>query len=330
MDSVHLEWDLLSAETYETLSECEGRDPFKESKRYNATVGITDEIIPFKDEVTEDSLLFWEVDVPDVIPDELYFDSDLDVEIELSDDADDLDGEAELPVDLVPNVPAKPGLVFRVEKGRNTFCLRGKASSNMKESIRELLSSDEAFTSLFKMETVALSQLRYVETIDESVAAAAVPLFINRRFTYNEEMICNLSDPGFSWWLSLGDHALKIYFKNQGIDSSANLMRLGPMIDKRELTSRLNQFVPFLTKIFKLEEFSSDDKALVISTDKPCESFEIFSEIFTKGINNFDESLVADGFLDPDLYILCEELAFARRLWLVVEGETTSFKDIIF
>ena len=67
-----------------------------------------------------------------------------------------------------------------------------------------------------------LDSVLFIEMKDSYRAQLIADLYHGKRFPIREEWLCNLSDPGFSWWLIINDDgSLTIRFQSYGIDDSS-------------------------------------------------------------------------------------------------------------
>jgi hypothetical protein len=219
-------------------------------------------------------------------------------------------------------IPESSGLVYVVEKGVNTFCVRGFATEDLAQSIDDLQNANRAERARLevKNEVDWEADLRFFETESIETAQMIVDQLINRRFPRHEDMLCNLSDPGFSWWMRDEGQKLVIYFKSHAVERGLESIQLGPLGDKRIAEQRLSQSSAVLSKLFPLAEFSVSERVVVISTSVAGHAgFEAFKNMFSSGSNPF----AGENYLGPTLYYFFQELASTRRFWLQVEAEVS-------
>jgi hypothetical protein len=106
-----------------------------------------------------------------------------------------------------------PGVVYYIEKGVSTFCIRGLVSDDLAWEQDLLESKDKDFLKLFRLTENELDQIEkigFFPTPSLEIAESIVKIMMNRRFPVAEASLCNLSDPGFSWWMDQGEGLLPL------------------------------------------------------------------------------------------------------------------------
>lgn len=211
--------------------------------------------------------------------------------------------------------PASPGLIYRIDGGMNTFCVRGIATNNIDETFlnlnRAALKIDEDYP---------LESIHFFETPTIEQAEAVIEQVGNRRFPKQEDLLCNISDPGFSWWMDLGNDRFEIFFRSHGINRADKYIQLGPIGDLRMAALRMGQVQGLLRSSFPVSEFSSTDKGFAIGTLKPEHlGFKSFRDIFVKGENFTNLENFPDNNLGRTLYFYFHELASIRKFWIELQ-----------
>jgi len=208
-----------------------------------------------------------------------------------------------------------PGVLFRLEQGINTFCLRGVACQDLEESYLKVVSgrSEELGHSLRWGVEQDESELILFETDSLECAQSVIETLINRRFPLKEESLFNLSDPGFSWWMREDSEGLQVYFSSHGIEGEDNLIRLGPMGDRSLAVHFFNQCLSDLQELFVVKDFAVSDRGLRVVPVKPdCSGFLRFKSLFVEGdISKLKSEKILSVYLN--------KLSHKRKLWLQVE-----------
>lgn len=223
--------------------------------------------------------------------------------------------------------PESPGVIYKIDNGLSTFCVRGFASKNIRESMLELDGKESSKRSILKlMSSDGLDQIHFFITKNVELAEAIKEQVINRRFPHLEDALCNISDPGFSWWMNIntdeleGEGKFEIFFRSHGINRAEKYIQLGPIGDGAIAALRMNQARTLLRSSFPISEFSCDDKSFSIASSKPDHSgFVSFRNIFLDGINNTIEENFPDNSLGRTLYYYFHELAIVRKFWIEVK-----------
>jgi hypothetical protein len=223
-------------------------------------------------------------------------------------------------VDSAP-FPVSTGLVFKIDNSSSTFCVRGIKTFNINETIHDLMCEDEKLLKRLKIrDKEELANVHYFETKSIEQAEIISEYIINRRFPVHEEMVCNLSDPGFSWWYEGTESGCKVYFKAQSVERDTDFIRLGPIGDRAIAANKLALCEGLFRKFFSIAEYSSTEKSFEVKAVNPQDAnFLKFREIFERGQFNF-ELETTDLSLDHQrLVLFLEELAVVRGFWISVE-----------
>lgn len=212
--------------------------------------------------------------------------------------------------------PATVGIIFKIEKGLNTFCLRTMASENMALDYEKIKANlfDPMLKRLKLSDEQDVSSLLFFETEDLDLAEIICDQMGGRRFPLDEDSLCNLSDPGFSWWLSEEEGGFRIYFKSHGLNRAGRFIKLGPLGDRKIASRRFSELLAGLGDM-GLEDFYCDDKCFgVFVEDEMNSTYKDLYSLFKKGEGY--ENLSGEN-LTLSFYL--RELAFLRRFWRLIE-----------
>lgn len=213
--------------------------------------------------------------------------------------------------------PQGPGILYRVVTGGSTFSLRGVACDNIKEFADELDSGNIALKTALKIadddENVEIHHFR-CDFLEQ--AEIIIEQLFNRRFPLYEDMLCNLSDPGYSWWMEPSNENLTVYFKAHSIEREKNLIKLGPIGDYALAHRRFSELQKVLHSMFSVREYSCDERRLVIKpVNASSEGFKALREIFAKGKSPTDLPGFAPSEMGRTLFFYLSELASVRSFW---------------
>ena len=226
--------------------------------------------------------------------------------------------------------PSSPGILFKVECGISTFCIKGVTTENLLESYSTLLDFDEELSSTLKIETEEeLSQVLFFPVDDIYYAELIKKEILNRRFPIKEDQLFNISDPGFSWWFDFSDEHISVYFSSHGIDREKEFLRLGPIGNGDILCKAFNNNMDILCKLFDISEFVCTDKNLSIIVRQPDDYFFLpLKDVFINGHYDPYEDVFGMSKYSPELHSLFIEFANKRRFWIVVENFINSLGHI--
>lgn len=211
--------------------------------------------------------------------------------------------------------PMAPGLIYRIDDGGSTFCIRAIATSNIDEEFSHLNRATLKIPDDFPLNSLCFFELPTIEQ-----AEAVIEQLCNRRFPKQEDSLCNISDPGFSWWMDLQLDRFEIFFRSHGINRADKYIQLGPIGDQKMASLRMGQVQSLLRSSFPVSEFSNTNKGFAIGSLKPEQlGFKSFRDIFLKGENHTNMENFPDNGLGRTLYFYFHELASIRKFWIEVQ-----------
>lgn len=233
-------------------------------------------------------------------------------------------------------LPETPGLIYRVEKGVSTFVVRLIETKNISETMTAIKLSPEKFNSLRlkRDEDGELPLLKTFQTQALELAQSIRDQVQNKRFPVYEESLCNLSDPGFSWWLSHNAQSMTISFKNFRIDDQNKFFPIGPMGDARLASMKLNQCQGLMRELFPVGHFFCNENLFGLETSSlGLENFDKFKRIFISGFaldelfaNQLRDEKFCEKYKSSLTYL--RELAYTRKFWKVIESEVKGLAKI--
>lgn len=225
--------------------------------------------------------------------------------------------------------PETSGVIYKIDNAQGTFCVRGYSTHNIREAMNELTTIDSTKRIILKIgQQVDLDTVLFFETKTFELAEAIREQIINRRFPHQEDSLCNLSDPGFSWWMNIDQSSVEakeqgrfeIFFRSHGINRAEKYIQLGPIGDGSIAALRMNQARTLLRSSFPISEFSCDDKSFTVASSKPDHlSFISFKSIFLEGVNSTSLENFPDNSVGRTLYYYFHELAIVRKFWIEVK-----------
>lgn len=232
---------------------------------------------------------------------------------------------SQIPEAVIEIYPETPGVIYKIDSGPSTFCVRGYTANNIREAFNELKDGSSSKRPILKLGySDDVSEILFFETKTIELAEAVREQIINRRFPHQEDAVCNISDPGFSWWMDIsadkGHGRFEIFFKSHGINRAEKYIQLGPIGDGGVAALRMNQARTLLRSSFPISEYSCDDKSFSVASMKPDHlSFISFKNIFLEGINNTELENFPDNSMGRTLYYYFQELAMVRKFWIEVK-----------
>jgi hypothetical protein len=223
--------------------------------------------------------------------------------------------------------PETSGIIYKIDNSISTFCVRGYSCHNIREAFIELNKADSTKRMILKLDMdITPDSIQFFETKNFDLAVAVCEKITNRRFPHQEDSLCNISDPGFSWWMDVDQSNIEnmgkfeIFFKSYGINRAEKYIQLGPIGDGAIAALRMNQAHTLLRSSFPIGEFSCDGKSFTVASLKPDHlSFISFKNIFLKGINHTELENFPDNDMGRSLFYYFQELAIVRKFWIEVK-----------
>lgn len=211
--------------------------------------------------------------------------------------------------------PHSPGLLFKIELGANTFCLRAMASDDLADDALDVVEGNRQLRRNFRFDDDLSAkeieaQLQYFETPIRENAEVLVETLCHRRFPLRENQLCNISDPGHNWWLEENAQQLTVHFRAPSIEREKDYLELGPLGDSRMAISRFQRLLPTLHKTMP---------SLVVEHNDRCLTFKVVGQDFLTSLKKMfrdgDNVWNLDDEVSTTLYLFLEELATTRRFW---------------
>lgn len=226
-------------------------------------------------------------------------------------------------VAIPETLPETPGIIYKIDSGSSTFCVRGFSTANIREAFREISDTSSSKRIILKIDsdrTPIEAEVNFFETKSFELAEAVREQIVNRRFPHQEDAVCNISDPGYSWWMNVQSSGFEIFFRSHGINRAEKYIQLGPIGDGGVAALRMNQARTLLRSSFPISEFSCDDKSFTVASTKPEHlSFISFKNIFLEGTNHTELENFPDNSVGRTLYYYFHELAIVRKFWIEVK-----------
>ncbi len=227
-------------------------------------------------------------------------------------------------------IPDRPGLIYHIQNTSSIFVLRTFVSRNLAKDYQNILERPEDYPSLRLLENGLENldtKLRYFEVENYHQAEIIHDQICNRRFPIHEELLCNLSDPGFSWWLTQKNLGFQLSFTLSNKIGDETL-KLGPLGDQQLAMKSFQKLANLMSEVgftiniqneMNRTEFSEGEEFLL----------QEFRLLFEKGIlgDGFSRLFKFMAAKSPrhleleTLWLYFHELAAIRRFWIQVQSE---------
>lgn len=224
--------------------------------------------------------------------------------------------------------PEESGLIYHVQKTTSVFVIRTFVSQNIRKDYLAIMEAPENYPSLRLLEGGSeniASKLKFFLVEDPSQAEIIHDQLHNRRFPVHEEMICNISDPGFSWWLTKKNKSFQLAF-TMSVANESGTIKLGPLGDKELALKFFKDFESLVTSA-GIEMNIQNETNRVQFTD--CEEFilEELKDVFEFGVVSdtmrdlfkiLSKKSLSASKLESTWFFL-QEIAAMRRFWIQIE-----------
>lgn len=224
-------------------------------------------------------------------------------------------------------IPAEPGVIYHIQKSSSVFVIRTMVSANIREDLTLINEQPENYPSLRLLEggeTDVSKKLKFFIVENPSQAEIIHDQLHNRRFPIFEEMMCNLSDPGFSWWLTKKEKGFQLAFTMSVSDN--NTIKIGPLGDRELAVKNFQTFEQLVTGA-GLEMNIQNEMNRVQFSD--CEEFilEELKDVFEFGVITqtlqdifkiLSRKCSQVSALEETWFYL-QELAAMRRFWIQIQ-----------
>lgn len=229
--------------------------------------------------------------------------------------------------DQEDRLPESAGLLYHIQKTTSLFVIRTFVSQNIRQDYESILAAPENYPSLRLMEIESAEEmattLRYF-VVENPCHAELIHSYVNnRRFPRFEESVCNISDPGFSWWMVKKENRFQVAL-TLSLSVESGMVKLGPLGDHQLALRRMSEFESMLVDVglamnFQLEtnRFSVDGAEDDVLMDDLRDLFEF--GVIGNDLENLFRLLAIKLPNDPrpeTTWFYFEELAAMRRFWI--------------
>lgn len=229
--------------------------------------------------------------------------------------------------DLLDELPNGPGVIYHIQRSTSIFVIRTYVSKNIGEDWPRILEKPEDWPSLRLLEggdEDIAHKLRFFVVDNHYQAEIIHDQLNNRRFPIHEERLCNLSDPGFSWWLSIKKKGFQLSFTMSVSDDST--VKLGPLGDQQlalknfraleGMISGAGLHLNIQNEINRVQ--FSEGEEFLLEDLKDLFEFGVVSEGITDLFKLLAQTSGDHAVLETSWYYL-QELAAVRRFWIQVQ-----------
>lgn len=225
-------------------------------------------------------------------------------------------------------LPEEPGVLYHIQKSTSIFVIRTFVSQNIKEDYQKIIDAPEDYPSLRLLEGSdedVSKKLRFFLVENPGQAEIIHDQLNNRRFPVHEEMMCNISDPGFSWWLTTRGEGFQLSF-TMSVSSSESTVKLGPLGDQQLALKNFRKLETMITEAglalniqneMSRVQFTEGEEFLMEEL-KDLFQFGVVSESMQDLFKLLNKSVGDHSTLEMSWFYL-QELAAMRRFWIQIQ-----------
>jgi hypothetical protein len=227
-----------------------------------------------------------------------------------------------------PLLPETPGVLYHLQEGASMFVARTLPVDDLALAHARVLANPEEYPTLRLLEDGGdpAERLRWFSTSTMGVAEHLHERVGQRRFPKREEELCNLSDPGFSWWLERRAGAFSLHAKMNQLKGA--IVRLGPLHDVHVATARWLELGRLLAYLPLAVEVGTGTARFNMSSVEAPWLVDEFARAFLEGevgegLRDVFRVLAKRGAPAAALesaWFFLEEAAAVRRFWLQLPG----------
>jgi len=209
---------------------------------------------------------------------------------------------------------AGPGIIFFVDIGSGSFCVRGLPVVENNLSLEDLTSLNHHFEKTKKVHFFPCESIEVAEMISEQM--------INRRYPLQDNGLVNISDPGSTWLMKYDDKQFSLFFKtmNFGDKDLENIGAIGdPQIFKFWWSKMANELNSSLHVEFQEDEKGCHLRLLERSGEVEEDFFQKLLHVLLLGEIPRIDHFIQNKFESENIKNFLNELSHSRRFWLKVE-----------
>ncbi len=213
------------------------------------------------------------------------------------------------------------GIFYFLDRGEKTFCVRGIPVEDASQVFRQI-ENGEFNLEKFGNFDPSKNELNFFPTKSVSLAEILQNQICNQRFPINEDMIFNLSDPGFSWWMTIEDDGFRIFMRHPGPDLMDKIINLGPLGDPKKAKRIFNEIVFKLVNLFPIEEFYCNEISFNLRVkDKKNFFFQALKDLFHRGSMEDEICEYFGAYLGPHHLNFFSEISAIRGFWVKIKKQ---------
>ncbi len=215
-----------------------------------------------------------------------------------------------------------PGLLYSIQFYPEVFVVRAIPCENLEKEWKESLKEGKQQTSLrLDLKRPLHEQVFWFSTPFVEQAKDLSLALCHRRLPRHEERVCNVSDPGYSFWMKSQESSFQIFYKLAQTQQIENLIKIGPLGEPKEIHRTLKNLVPFLYKMIPGAQIIAERSHFsLLAEDGDAPQFLSLKELFSIGQFHDTLSEALDHNRAPSA--LLENLhrfSLRRSFWMEIE-----------
>jgi hypothetical protein len=227
-----------------------------------------------------------------------------------------------------------PGVLYYIQRNSGTFVIRIYPSHNLAKDFADITINPK-ITKKLRMDSKdleSINDIKFFECDCFELAKMIQESLGNQRFPLFEENVINVSDPGYSWWMSGTENSIRIYFKLSKTAELDSLFKIGPLGDPKLAMKRFALLQDYFAVIFPLSVFASAHGQLHMEVSEGTPLFWEFQNLLKEGDASFDfwdflqtmeaqmsGTEVCKNIQKANYYLM--QLSVKRKFWKVIQED---------
>lgn len=212
------------------------------------------------------------------------------------------------------------GVLFYIEMGEFTFCVRCLPTRDLKSCWGQWLRGEERLLEALRLDPSQEVELMTFGTENFEEAEYITKQVANRRFPKGPSQLLGLGDPSSHWKGRVGVNSVEIFFNALEEGETSQTFELGPLGDDKLFLEKMHREILADETIFDLEDIYMSNKRILMQGKPDDEVFEQFGQVMLNGASPKGMYSSLAGRMSPDFYQLLSSLAVMRRFWKDVQN----------
>jgi hypothetical protein len=211
-------------------------------------------------------------------------------------------------------IPQTPGVFYRLEKNPGTFCIKIYPTQNL------ALTYQEDAHLVAETLRAPIEEAAFYQTPNLGIAEILCDQIGKKRFPFEEELVCKISDPGFSWWFKKTTDGFIVSFGAHRGEKEDGRFPVGPLGDRAIANAMMIRLKDFLNPFIDRNRTQFSDGHLSWSFKTGGAGLrKTLEKLFLQGVESDLASYIPYTSEGRTLMLYLRELAHIRKFWIEIE-----------